>query len=472
MHINFTKAALLIILSVSLLSPGRLSIAPSSLLQETTDSSFYLPVIMKGYPGPPIIFGAETESLNSWRLDIAGTADLNWLRSTIVSWADIEPVRTDPPTYHWETMDEAGLAAAAEAGFTPIMVVKYTPAWAQKIPGVKCGPIASEALDEFQQFVLAAVQRYSINPYRVQYWEFGNEPDVDPSMVSPNSPFGCWGDNNDRYYGGGYYAEMLKWAYPAMKQASPYSKLIIGGLLLDCDPEDPPPGNTSGCKPSKFLEGILRNQGADFFDIVAFHTYATYYDNHIMDEDYYSWESRGGQIYGKIDFLQSIMSTYGVNKPILMSEVSLLCSGVDCTTPSPHFLDLQADFVVSANVRSWGLGLLGSVWYMLEESSWRQSGLFIGATPKPGYHALVFMTDELKDAVAGPAITQYEGLRGYEFTLPAKRVWVLWAPDGVNGKQITLPPGVTAIYDKFGNSITPIDTPLWVVHPTYIEFSP
>ena len=39
---------------------------------------------------------------------------------------------------------------------------------------------------------------------------------------------------NDPYYGGGYYAEMLKIVYPQIKAADPEAQILIGGLLLFC----------------------------------------------------------------------------------------------------------------------------------------------------------------------------------------------------------------------------------------------
>lgn len=462
---------IIIAILASLLITGGVKSSPPVQDAPEANNLLYLPLIQKNFPPPQTVFGAETYSLNTARINQARNANLYWMRYTTISWAAIEPVRTDPPSYHWETVDEAGLSAAGRMGLKTILVIKNTPAWAQKKAGVMCGPIAQDALDEFAQFVRAVVQRYALHPYYVRYYEFGNEPDVDSSLVPPDSVYGCWGDYRDPYYGGGYYAEMLKWAYPALKEASPDSSLIIGGLLLDCDPENRPRGDTASCKPARFLEGILRNQGANYLDVVAFHTYAAVVQGRILDEDYPNWADRGGQVNGKIDFIKQVLNDFGVNKPILMSEVAILCSGTDCEAPSPNFLDLQADFVVSAFARAWGTGLLGGVWYTLEDSAWRQSGLFLESTPRPGYDALAFMSKKLQGATLSATLTAYDGLRGYEFHLPAKRVWILWSPDGVNGKQITLPDSVVAIYDKFGNPIPLTQNPLLIVHPTYLEFA-
>ena len=51
----------------------------------------------------------------------------------------------------------------------------------------------------------------------MHHWELGNEPDVDPDLVPPDSIFGCWGEISDReYYGGKEYGNMLKLVYPAI----------------------------------------------------------------------------------------------------------------------------------------------------------------------------------------------------------------------------------------------------------------
>jgi hypothetical protein len=37
-------------------------------------------------------------------------------------------------------------------------------------------------------------------------------------------------------FGGEYYGNMLKIVYPAIKSADPQAQVLVGGLLLDCDP--------------------------------------------------------------------------------------------------------------------------------------------------------------------------------------------------------------------------------------------
>ena len=238
--------------------------------QETPEDTLdiFLPLILK--PRSQTVFGVETFNFNEDNMNYADDANVYWVRSPFFSWKDIEPVKG---TYLWNKVNEHGILALAKQGFQTIGTIKYTPSWAWKVPGYYCGPVSQNALSDFANFVKAVVTKYSAPPYNIQYWELGNEPDLDPIVdgLEPDNVYGCWGDNSKTYYGGEYYADMLKVIYPAIKSASPNSKVLIGGLLLDCDPNNPPTGKT--CKASKFLEGILHNSGAPYFDIVSFHSY-------------------------------------------------------------------------------------------------------------------------------------------------------------------------------------------------------
>jgi alpha-L-arabinofuranosidase len=103
-----------------------------------------------------------------------------------------------------------------------------------------------------------AVERYSAPPYNVKYWEIYNEPDAPKNTNEPpyGMIYGCWGISGDTYFGGEAYGEMLKVVYPYIKSANSSAQVLVGGLLLDCDPRTvctTGPGSI----PPKFLNGIL-----------------------------------------------------------------------------------------------------------------------------------------------------------------------------------------------------------------------
>ncbi len=47
----------------------------------------------------------------------------------------------------------------------------------------------------------------------------------------------------------------------------------------------------------------------------------------IVDENHDSFAGSGGQLVGKVDFLRSVMSKFGVSKPIMMTEIGLHVQG-------------------------------------------------------------------------------------------------------------------------------------------------
>jgi hypothetical protein len=443
-------------------------------LQATDMFTVYLPLVMRVYPPPPLQFGVQMHKINESRgLNHLTETGNYWIRFRAFAWDEIEPQRTEPPTYDWNVVDEASLQSATDNGMEVIGIVQFTPDWAQKYPGVYCGPVKQSALDEFAEFMKALVERYSKSPYNVRYWELGNEPDVDPSLVSDHSVFGCWGDEDDSYYGGGYYAEMLKAVYPAIKEVDPQAQVVIGGLLLDCDPTNPPAGRE--CKPSHFLEGILRNDGGEYFDVVSFHGYPPYDGTLQQDENFAGWAARGGVVLGKIDFLREVLAEHGVDKPILHTEGSLICpewNTNQCNPPGQAFYEAQADYVVWLFVRNWAEDLLGTTWYQFEGPGWRYGGMLDeNQEPKPVYDSYRFLTEILSNMSYEGRLPQYSELKAFEFSGVGKRVWVLWAPDETP-HSISLPTGVQRVYDKFGNDITPTSALLEISHPVYIELSP
>ena len=414
-------------------------------------------------------FGVQMRAIPSGpALERAAEAGVYWIRCGDLLWAAVEPT---PGARAWEAMAdlETELLAARAAGMQVILVVRKTPDWAQKVPGHSCGPVAPEALDDMGRFLADAVKRYGAPPFDVKYWELGNEPDVDPSLVKPHSGFGCWGDADDPYYGGEYYARMLRTVYPAIKATDPEAQVLIGGLLLDKEPAMDDLPNP----PGRFLEGILQGGGGDFFDVVSFHAYALY-DGKLHDWELLNpaWVERGGVVAGKVSFLRQVLAAYGYNKPIMLTEAGLLCAG--CSSPPPGgFLAAQAAYVPRLYTRNIALGLTTTVWFTLDGPGWREAGLLgRDQTPRPAYRALQTMTRLLDDAEYVGPIEVDAGLTGYAFQRSDRQVWVLWSSTGAP-VQIPVPPGILASYDALGSRVPSSTRQIVVgVSPVYLEISP
>ena len=378
-------------------------------------------------------------------------AKQSWVRYNSIDWSAVEPQRGNR---NWGALSgvEADLQAISRQGAKAMVIVRRTPQWAQTPSGGLCGPIKEEALSDFAAFMSDVVRRYSSGPYNVKYWEMGNEVDVHPGLIDPKMPFGCWGDQNDAYYGGGYYAQMLKTVYPAIKRADRSAQVVIGGLLIDCDPDQPPAGKD--CLPSKFLEGILRNGGANAFDIVAYHAYPLWNPNmNDSDLEEPKWKHRGGILLGKLSFVRQVMANYGVNKPIHMNEGGLLCHESNTLCPSDTFYNAQANYVPRLYARAWANGLQSAVWYTLNGPGWREGGLLDGSgNPRPAYNALKFMGNLLGGATFQKTLSTGK-LEGYAFTNRNTEIQLYWSNDG-STHSVSVPARTEAVYNKVGQSIS------------------
>ncbi|HET9224916.1 MAG TPA: hypothetical protein VFO07_20550, partial [Roseiflexaceae bacterium] len=374
---------------------------------------------------------------------LAGASGAVWTRYNEIRWDAVEPA---PGARDWAALARADseLRLLVEQNLTPIVTVRGTPSWAQRLSGSACGPIKPEALDAFATFVRELVARYSQAPYHVRYWEIWNEPDAD-SGIAGSSPFGCWGDPKDSYYGGGYYAEMLKRVYPAIKQADPTAQVVLGGLLLDCDPDHPPAGKD--CRSAHFFEGVLRNGGGAAFDILAYHGYAYWNrQQHDWDLNQGNWAARGGSMIGKLAFLRAVLERYSIYKPIMLNETALLCR-VEC--PFKEYDPAQANHITRLYTRAHAQGLMAVVWFTFNGPGWRGSGLLDGAqTPRQGYFAYKFLAALLKDAhYIGSSANG--ALECYSFRKGTATYQICWTNDG-SVVPLALPPTTTALYDKVG----------------------
>jgi hypothetical protein len=441
-----------------------------STLQPTKTPTVYSTPVVVNYPVQMPMIGVETHDLTKiGRLDQIQSTGVHWIRYNGLLWSTVESIEGER---NWEAVAqfERGLREVSSRGIKIILVVRSTPIWAEELIGNYCGPVRSEKFDAFAKFMGDLVARYSIPPYNIKYWEIGNEPDIDPGLVPPDSQMGCWGNDQDAYYGGGYYGEMLKKVYPTIKVVDPEAQVMIGGLLLDCDPTNPPSGKD--CKSSLFLEGILEYGGAPYFDIVSFHGYPFYNGTLQSDENYPGWEERGGVVMGKINFLREELVKFGITKPLMHTESALLCpewNKLLCNPPVDDFYEKQADYLVRLFIRNWAAGIIGTIWYQYEGPGWRSSGLVNSdGSPRPASTALKYLTNELDQSIFNRAVTQYLYLQGYEFIKYGMNVWVLWAADE-KMHTIELPNNTLNVYDKYGNPIIPEDRKISVLSPIYVE---
>ncbi len=445
----------------------------------------YIPFVARKWKPPLNAFGVEIRSgfVNAIA-ETGAQGGATWVRYLGIRW---DAVEAQDGAIDWTKLAtfEQEIKKLNEEGLEPMVIIRGTPTWARmpEYPDHVCGPIRQDALDDFADFVYTMVKKYSQAPYNVRYWELGNEPDVDPREISEMAIYGCWGDWDDPYYGGGYYATMLQSVYPAIKQADPKAQVMIGGLLLVCDPQNPPVGvDVKNCAAAKFFEGIIRAGGANYFDIVAYHAYPLWKETHGMidwDLTNYFWKHRGGILLGKLDYLQEILAKYSVTKPILMNEGGLICTYWETDPNFPlcqdgQLYEDQSNYMVRLYVRTLASELIGSSWYTLNGPGWRESGLLdADQQPRPAYDVMAFMTVLLEDA-RYLGVLANDTLEGYAFSVPrtGRTIQVYWSNDATTF-NVPKPAGTVAVYDRLGNVLDSSSVSILVgFDPILIEIAP
>ena len=219
------------------------------------------PVVVPPPPPPPapsttyprfgIAAGGNIQNLSaadlSGDLDMYKSAGSRWARIDI-NWEVIQ--RGGPTSYDWAPFDRV-VQASTSRGLTVLAGILYTPAWAR--PANTNGTYPPTDLANYASFARAAAQHYA--PMGVHTWEIWNEPNIGFWSPAPD-PAG--------------YVQMLKLAYPAIKQVDPTAFVISAGL----SPYGAY-GQASGTQmnPLTFLERMYAAGAAGSFDALGWHPY-------------------------------------------------------------------------------------------------------------------------------------------------------------------------------------------------------
>jgi hypothetical protein len=263
---------------------------------------------------------------------------------------------------------------------------------------------------------------------------------------------------------------LLKVVYPAIKAADPDAQVVVGGLLLNCDPVNTPEG--MDCTSSTFIEGILAVGGGDYFDGISFHAYDYYFgDGTYGNDNWNSYSDTTGPIVTvKADYLKSLLAEYGYSpKYLFNTEAAVLCGrdGNDPVCRQDDFIQTKSNYVASSSVAASAVGLNANVWYSL--TGWRESGLVQnpGLQPIPAYDAFRFNADQLLGAQYVRELEESDGVAGYEFERDGDILWVLWSLDG-DDHMIKLTQNPSVVYDVYGKQLAFGNSLLITLSPVYI----
>ena len=443
-------------------SQGALSLS-ASIAQ--TPTLIFVPLVMRSYPAQTM-FGIETTSIdNAGDLPKLLELGAKFVRRNALNWASVEPTEG---ARNWSAIAgiDQELKNAAANGLEPILIILGAPDWAKRDASSNCGPVKQSKFAAFATFAHDVAERYKNAPYNLKYIELFNEPDA--TLNTTETVFGCWGDPDDPYYGGGYYADMLKVAYPKIKEGNPNAKVLNGGLLLDNDGSGCSTGNPNAC-PGRFFEGILRNGGGDFLDIVSYHAYDFYKGNgtYISNQFPGSNATTGPVVIAKTRFLKKVMSQYGVTGKLLFNtETGLIV--FQGTKKTADMEETKARYVPEVYIAGLAEGVSVQSWFSLQ--GWFLSDL-IDPTYPQAFNAYKFMTKEVGDSKFSRTITNFPGVLAYELNRGDRKIWILWSMDN-SSKTLALGGTPLAKFDLYGNAGTPAASLTLDGSPVYLEWAP
>ena len=469
---------LILVLLIILMAPWStvFSANKSATLLTPANDPYYRFVPLFATPNNSI-FGSSVAQIDlATELTRLQASATRWMRLELV-WKSVE---ASMGTYDWSqanSLDQA-IVAARQAGIQTVLLVNETPAWAVK-PGFSCGVIAEDRFVNFADFVKEVIRRYSAAPYYVKYFEIYNEPDAAGVL-------GCWGNPSDTfYYGGAYYGQMLQSVYPVVKSAYPNAQLLVGGLLLDCDPINPPddpnnPGQKKNCTPARFLDGILASGAGNSFDGIAFHSYDYYSGPGIYSNiNWHSSRAQNGPAnLAKSAYIRDALQRYGVgvDKPLLNTEYAIFCGGdndASCLSVQDALEATKAYYIVQFMASAMADGYQTAIWY--STYSTRNNSLFqANLTPLPVYYAYKFTNQKLGNARYLRQISDLNFVI-YEFSTASGRIWITWTKDST-AHTLILPALPKAIY-RIGTDGNPVvETPALTLNldqaPAIIELNP
>jgi O-glycosyl hydrolase len=400
-----------------------------------------------------------------------------WTR-VLIDWQVIQPtapVPGRPPDYSW-TYHDPKLALLAGTGTQLIATVEMVPAWARALdtdpplPDLRCSAIDPERLGDFAQFLTDVVNRYKVPPYNIHAWELRNEPDgTTPDRAAVGQ--GCAGFRGD------LYAQMLSYAYPAIKAADPTATVLMGGVAYDWF-TDSYPFDPDGPFYRYFPDDIMAAGAAQYLDVTNLHYFVDFHKEwerwdpnsedrrngwlnaptcgDVFDglgDEYYAG---GIDVIAKITHFRNRLSTcFGVNKPLWVTELA-----APGDPGNDNSLAQQARYVIQVYSRGLSAGVRNLSWFALvtpPDDDGTQGLLYYDDSDqlvaKPSFYAYKTMTSQLAGWQYAYSLAVPD-VEGYVFKTPQeKKRTVAWANGDPLEPAYLAFPGTTEldVADRWGN---------------------
>jgi hypothetical protein len=233
-----------------------------------------------------------TDEVEPWKIQ----RSLQMVREMGASWiVEFFPwayYHAEDGGFSWSHPDLVIEHASAQ-GLDVIARLGLTPEWARP-KDTPLNYLDNDGYGAFALFAAAFAARYQGKVSQIIIW---NEPNLSYE----------WGY---RPTSAESYVDLLRVAYPAIKEASPDTKVLAGALA----PTLEPPGSQWGMNDLIYLDAMYEAGAADYFDGLAVHAYGLTFPPE---------SEPGEQIlnFRRVEFVRDIMVQHGdTNKPIVITE--------------------------------------------------------------------------------------------------------------------------------------------------------
>ena len=387
--------------------------------------------------------GGITQAATSPDIQAIHDVGASWVRVAIY-WARLQP--REDSTIDWTSVD-AGFRRLARLGLHPIVVIRDIPSWAaMEHPTLhdrpSCGPVRSDKMDAYLDFVATLVRRYSGPPFNVKYWEIYNEPDKIYSVRPDIDIGGCFGDI---WYD--EYVRILRDVYRTVKEIDPQAVIAFGGVAHDWFYYPGTPYPHSGLFDPYFLDEVIdKRRGGDWFDVMNFHTYYAW-------RWYWEYYGYGKDVLAKYNYMREQLRQYGYpDKPIIITETGM--RSYDANHPELVSERTQARYVLRLFARI--LTVMYDqpfVWFSIRDIGHSHGLLREDGSEKPSYRVYRFGVPQFTGArFLGMTGDYGNTIEGYRYEKEGHEFWVLWYKDGPSYtyRNISIPWTRVRVTDMFG----------------------
>jgi hypothetical protein len=396
--------------------------APGQTLSDTAAAPFGQTV------GVNVHMGGSRERVDPALLQRLRDAGVTFVRNDL-GWSSVERERG---VYDFAGSGYDDFVEAAEAkGLRILFILDY----GNPLYGHAQAVVSDEGRRALAAFAAAAARRYG---GRGHMWEIWNEPNL-PQFWNGD---GVLPDAQE-------YALLVQAAAPALREADPSGRILIGAAFVGLPDIVPLLGGIEG---RDFLRRLLATDAPRLVDGITAHFYRA---------------EPPESVATTVSEIRQSMQEAGTVLPLWSGEWGYSTYDPDAPATGLNFLpavslDRQASYAARMMLTDYELGLAGSVWFQDRdaenpspgdiEAHWGLLHHDLGA--KPAFAALSALTGLIGDAQSFTALALGEGEHGLSFETAGRPVTALWSEETGQWRLEAKEAGVRML-SRDGRDVTP-----------------